>query len=118
LAASLLLGVFWVIWHIPFFFYLDTYVEMGFAAFPFFALSILSGAVVFTWLSNSTAGSVLTAIMFHASLNTASATSAAEGTPAMIFSILFVVWAVALIVIYRPAYLARIPAHDREPRDD
>ena len=115
LAASLLLGVFWVLWHVPFFFYLDTYVAMGFAAFPFFAVSVLSGAVVFTWLYNSTGGSALMAILFHASLNTASATSAAEGTPAMVFSILFVVWAVALVIIYGPAHLAHVPSMPEQP---
>lgn len=108
LVASLLLGVFWIIWHVPFFFYLDTYVDLGLAGFPGFALSILSGAIVFTWLYNSTRGSVLMAILFHASLNTTSATGAAQGTLAMIFSILFMVWAVALVIIYRPTHLARV----------
>ena len=51
LVATLILGVLWAGWHIPFFFYLPNYRAMGLAGFPGFALGIISAAIVFTWLS-------------------------------------------------------------------
>jgi len=106
LSATLVLGVLWALWHIPFFFYLDDYMKMGFGMYPLFALGVISGAFIFSWLFNSTGGSALMAIVMHASLNTATATSAGEGTVAMIESILVMVWAVLIVIFYKPSDLA------------
>lgn len=58
LSASLILGLLHVIWHLPLFFGGDM---------PVFSttLIILAGAVLFTWIFNSTHGSVLIAMLFH-----------------------------------------------------
>ncbi|MEP7190853.1 MAG: CPBP family intramembrane glutamic endopeptidase, partial [Roseiflexaceae bacterium] len=67
LTATLLLGVAWALWHLPAFFYKDTYVAMAFVTgFPLLLLSILAASIVFTWLYNSTRGSLLLVILFHA----------------------------------------------------
>jgi membrane protease YdiL (CAAX protease family) len=47
LAASVIVWVMWVVWHIPSFFYLDTYMKLGLAMLPMFALGVLAGAIVF-----------------------------------------------------------------------
>jgi membrane protease YdiL (CAAX protease family) len=107
LSATLILGVLWALWHLPFFFYLDDYVKLGLVGYPAFAMSVIAGAIVFTWLYNSTGGSILMAILFHASLNTVTASSAGEGTIALISSVLVIVWAVVVVVLYGPARLAR-----------
>lgn len=108
LAAALILGLIWSLWHIPFFFYLDDYMKMGLGMYPLFALGVISGSVIFTWLFNSTGGSALMAILMHASLNTVTATAAAEGTIAMIESILVMVWAVVIVLAYQPSDLATL----------
>ena len=58
LAASLVLGVVWAAWHLP----LATVGDLSLLG----TLNVLFAAVVFTWLFQRTAGSVLLAILFHA----------------------------------------------------
>jgi hypothetical protein len=111
LTATLMLTVFWVLWHVPFFFYITTYVQMGFAMFPLFALGILAGALVSTWLYNSTNGSVLLVALWHGSLNFVTATKASEGTIVAIVSIAIMVWAVLVVIVYGPANLSRQEKH-------
>jgi membrane protease YdiL (CAAX protease family) len=69
LLASLILGVLWGLWHLPVFFNPDT----SYSRLPFllFLVFIVPVAVLMTWLFNSTGGSVLMAMLFHAVLNTA-----------------------------------------------
>lgn len=68
LIASLIIGFFWALWHLPFFFQPDSYqAQMGPVIYLIdgFALSIL-----FTWVYNSTGGSVLLAALLHGVYNT------------------------------------------------
>jgi membrane protease YdiL (CAAX protease family) len=61
LAASLILGVLHAIWHIPVIVYgSDT---------PLVVIIVISGAILNTWLFNHTNGSVLLAMLLHASLD-------------------------------------------------
>jgi membrane protease YdiL (CAAX protease family) len=49
LPATLILGVVWALWHLPAFFYKDTYVAMGLVGgLPLLILSILAASIVFT----------------------------------------------------------------------
>jgi membrane protease YdiL (CAAX protease family) len=68
-SAALLLGVLWACWHLPAFFFRDTYVEMGLSGFAMFVVSICFASVVFAWLYNSTGGSLLLVILFHVFFN-------------------------------------------------
>ncbi|HET7270746.1 MAG TPA: type II CAAX endopeptidase family protein [Rubrobacter sp.] len=67
LLASLILGVMWTLWHLPVFFNPDTH----YSNLPFliFLLYIVPFAVLITWVFNSTGGSVLMAMFFHAVMN-------------------------------------------------
>ena len=111
LKATLILAGCWIIWHFPFFFYLESYKEMGIAMFPVFAIGVTAGAVVFTWLYNSTQGSILMVILWHGSFNFITATQAGKGTAAAIASTLVMIWAMFVIIIYRSANLSRLPKH-------
>lgn len=109
LKATLILAGCWIIWHFPFFFYLESYQEIGLAMFPVFAIGVAAGAIVFTWLYNSTQGSILMVILWHGSFNFITATQAGKGTAAAIASALVMVWAVLVIIIFKPANLSRSP---------
>jgi membrane protease YdiL (CAAX protease family) len=61
LKASLILGVFHVIWHLPLFLTGDDS--------PMVILIIMAGAVLNTWLFNKTNGSVLLNMIMHTSVN-------------------------------------------------
>ena len=69
--ASLVLGFFWGMWHLPLFFIEGTTQEV----IPLwqFILQIMVLSVLFTWLYNNTAGSLLVAILFHTIGNTTAA---------------------------------------------
>lgn len=65
LAASLILGLLWLGWHLPA--YATGAISTIFIPFP------LISAFLFTWLYQHTNGSVLIAILFHSWVNTVSA---------------------------------------------
>ena len=111
LSATLILGVMWVVWHVPAFFYLDTYVNLGLAVFPMFALGVLAGAIVLTWLYNTTNGSVLMVAIWHSVFDFISASKASDGYIAALMSAVIMIWAVVIVIVYKPANLSRHQKH-------
>jgi membrane protease YdiL (CAAX protease family) len=68
LIASLILAPLWALWHLPL-----IGNEFPWPIVPAFLLSIFGGTFVQTWLFNRTKGSVLLAMLFHATVNTVGA---------------------------------------------
>ena len=74
--SSLIVGLFWSLWHIPLFLTNDS----AFAAtYPLFSprfwlwgISLLSISIIMTWIFNHTGKSTLTAILFHFSMSATS----------------------------------------------
>ena len=98
--ATLILALLWAGWHLPAFFYRDTYIAMGAIGFPLFAFSLLFAAMVFTWLYNSTGGSVLLVILFHGFFNWLSVSDAGGAFAPMIMTIPVIVWALLIPRLY------------------
>ena len=97
LQATLILWLFWALWHLPLFFY--TYDP---AILPGFLPGLLAGAIVFTWLYNNS-GSVLIVAVWHGAFNLTTACSACgEGIGAAAVSVLVMVWAAILLLLKRP----------------
>lgn len=69
LISSLIIGVIWGIWHLPKYLVADR-AEFQ-AAFGLSVLGLMAAAVLYTWIYNSTGGSLLLATLFHAAGNTA-----------------------------------------------
>lgn len=92
-SATLILAIMWAVWHIPAFFFRDTYTEMGIFGYPVFAISILFTTMVFTWLYNSTGGSLLLVVLFHAFFNWLSVSEAGGQFVAPFMSIPVILWA-------------------------
>lgn len=69
LTSSLILGVFWTLFHLPLFFTLSGSAQAG-RSFLSFTISTLALTVLYTWMYNHTRGSVLLAYMLHAAANT------------------------------------------------
>lgn len=111
LTSSVLLTIAWAGWHLPAFFYVPSYVALGLRILPGFFLGILAGAIVLTWLYNSSHGSVLAVVLWHASFNFVSASPNASGFAAAVTSTLIMVWAVVIVLRYRTATLAAAPKH-------
>jgi CAAX protease family protein len=96
--SSALLAVGWAGWHLPAFFYVPSYAAIGVRIVPGFFLGILAGAIVLTWLYNRSGGSVLAAILWHASFNYVTGSPNAAGLAAAVISMLVVGWAVVLLI--------------------
>jgi membrane protease YdiL (CAAX protease family) len=65
--ASLGLGLVWGVWHLPLFFIAGT--AQARIPLALFLLSVVAMSVVFAWLVNRTAGSVVAALLFHTAIN-------------------------------------------------
>lgn len=68
LGASLVLGVLWAAWHLPFALTLGSALD-GIPLY-WFLPSLMGASILYTWVFNGTGGSVLLAILFHAASNT------------------------------------------------
>jgi membrane protease YdiL (CAAX protease family) len=66
MTASILLALAWAGWHLPLWWIADVP-----CSFPFYVIGIIPLTILFTWLHRNTNESVLIAMLFHASLNTA-----------------------------------------------
>jgi CAAX protease family protein len=65
--ASILLGIIWAAWHLPFFFYYgaDKYGQ----SFPVYLLSVTALSVAMAWLYWRTDGSLLLTMLMHSAVN-------------------------------------------------
>ncbi|MDD9206656.1 CPBP family intramembrane metalloprotease [Georgenia sp. 10Sc9-8] len=79
LAASVVLGVLWGLWHLPVFVFVPGYNSAGagvasiaVSVLVFTAVGAVGQSLLLTWLFNHTRGSVLIAVLAHASLNAGS----------------------------------------------
>jgi len=101
LYATMILAFFWALWHLPQFFYLfDTSIAIG------WIIGLFAGAIVFTWLFNSAEGSILVVAIFHGCFNYISASAAGNGLLAAIVSTMVMIWAVAVVFLYKPKTLS------------
>jgi uncharacterized protein len=111
LVASFILGALWVGWHLPLF--LAAKIQWSDVVF------IPATAVVFTWVFNSTGGSVLIAMLLHCMNNTISGAFFGpmfSGADAIRQSWLFaVLWCLAAVVVVVVAGPERLSRHVRVP---
>jgi membrane protease YdiL (CAAX protease family) len=124
LISSVILGVMWGLWHLPQFFNPATFYSN--IPFVLWLAFIVPFAVLISWVFNSTGGSVLMAMFFHAVMNASTEVwkaipqysirpaSVAEAVAATVHinlmsAILLWVAAAAIVVIYGPLDLSRRP---------
>ena len=104
LAASLLLGVAWALWHTMMF------VLQGTSPFTFAisVLNVVAGSVIFSWIYNRTRGSLLIAIVAHVGTHLNNPTHSLPGnvTPFLIYTVAIGVAAGALVLVDREAWRA------------
>jgi membrane protease YdiL (CAAX protease family) len=109
LTATIILGVAHAFWHLPAFFYKDTYISMGLAfGLPMLVLSIVAAAIVFTWIYNSTQGSVLMVALFHALFDMLSVSKAGGASAPAVMSAVVWILAPVLVIVLKPANLSRV----------
>lgn len=107
LAAGLILGVMWAVWHLPLFLIGGTnqHDVVGFLTLRFwlFMVGVVALSVAFTWIHNGTGGTILASIMLHSWTNFTLQT--VEGTLRTdIFFYAVVLWLfVVLVTVLRGA---------------
>ncbi|MEO7223581.1 MAG: type II CAAX endopeptidase family protein [Devosia sp.] len=69
--ATLILSVIWAAWHLPLFWFSPGLSSLGIGGMVGWCASLLTGAAILTWLTNSTRGSILLAAVFHATMDLA-----------------------------------------------
>ncbi|MCA1738253.1 MAG: CPBP family intramembrane metalloprotease [Actinobacteria bacterium] len=111
LSATLVVTLFWVGWHLPRFFHYGAYMTRGFSVLPLAAHGFLAKSIVLTWLYNSTRGSILMAALFHGGYNFWLASPAAGGFITPTIDALLIIWAVTVVVVFRPANLSHREKH-------
>ena len=96
----MILAAFWALWHLPQFFYLfDPSMAFG------WAIGLFAGAVVLTWLYNSSPDSILMVAIWHGCFNFVTASTADTGFLPAVVSIIVIVWAIVVIVRFKSKHL-------------
>lgn len=106
LTATLLLTVGWAIWHIPLFFYRPGYTSMGIGGIAGWLLSLLTGAILLTWLFNESKGSILVVALFHAAIDVVFTSDIASPFVVNATGVLITVWGVIIVIVSEPQYLS------------
>jgi membrane protease YdiL (CAAX protease family) len=113
LVASLILGFFWSLWHLPLYFVGMYTASSGTGPAGIFGILSRFGwvvplAIIFTWLYNlSGRSSLLTMVLLHASFNTANAVLGLSNRAAFLF--MGTTWAIAIVVIVIGRMWRRLP---------
>jgi membrane protease YdiL (CAAX protease family) len=76
-SASIILGIFWIAWHVPLFFIPGS--PQAQISFIPWAISVMSLSFMFTWILENTRGIILGTILFHAMVNISGDLIAAGG---------------------------------------
>lgn len=115
LTATAILSVFWTMWHLPLFLFIPGYMKMGWGDFLGLSLSFFLGAVILTWLYNSTRGSILIVAVYHG-VSDIVFTTPSPGDLAAVVGILVIILGIVILLTHKPATLSRagnwpVPPH-------
>ncbi len=103
LASTLVVGALWGLWHLPLFFWEDN--PMSTYPFAVWFVGTVAEAFIYTWLYNSTQGSVLSVALYHVLTNTYG--PLIGGISVTASSIVNVVVAAVLVAVYGGTHLSR-----------
>jgi len=100
LVSSIILGLIWGIWHVPLWIVLGRTGQ----ALPIDAVNVIMPAILYTWVYNSTSGSLLLVWLFHFAMNTTGYLLAP--IPTFTDEILGWIIVVLVVIIAGPAHLS------------
>ena len=113
--ASLIVGVIWACWHLPFFFIASA--DKSGQPFAPYLLGVTALSVAMAWLYWRTRGSLLLTMLMHAAVNNLNVVPSPTSAPAGVFSLhaSFVAWStVALMWIGVVFFLKAMPGNRRQ----
>lgn len=104
--SSVVLALFWAIWHWPLFLYRSGYMSMGFGGAVGWVFSLLTGSILLTWLYNSARAGLLACAIFHSTIDIAFLADFANPNTTNYMGMLITVWGIATIIIFKPTNLS------------
>jgi uncharacterized protein len=124
LAASLVVGALWAMWHLPMFWLEGTYqhhLGIGSSGFWTFLLAIVVASPIYAWLYNASGQVVFAAVFFHAASNLAAELLADTGSDTRVVAVTALVAAVLVAASWRwmrhPALGVAASRHPDETAD-
>jgi uncharacterized protein len=97
LITTLIMWPLWLLWHLPFFFYLPGYANMGVGMLFGFAFSLLSGAILLNWFFEKSGRSLPTTMLWHGTFNVVTASAFGTGNVAIILSMIVIFFSIAVV---------------------
>ena len=107
LVATILLTIGWAFWHAPLFLYRPGFTDMGVAGAAAWLFSLITGAVLLTWLYNESHGSLLVVALFHAGIDVVFTPGLSTPVVMNTAGALITIWGAIVVVAAGPRYLAR-----------
>lgn len=95
--STLLIGILWGLWHLPFFLYKDNFMALGIGGFVLYIVSITMGSIVLSWLYHQSGQSILIVAIWHALFDFVSASPIADGMGNMVINMTIVIWAIGIL---------------------
>ena len=102
--AAIIIGLGWALWHLPAFFFRETYMAMGAFEVLGWIVSLIFGSIFLTWLYNSSGRSVLVTALWHALFDAATVGAISKGQIPMILSVIVI--AMTIVVMPRVKNIA------------
>ncbi len=104
--ASIVLTLFWALWHLPMFFYKEGFATMSIAGIFGWLFSLLTGSILLTWFYNSSKGSILICAVFHTTIDIAFTADYNDKNILNYMGFLITAWGILSIIIFKPKKLA------------
>ena len=102
--SSIIIGFFWGLWHLPLFFIQQTYQQIiGLYSIEFwmFFIMVLPHSVIFTLIFNNTNRSILSALLFHFSVNFFGQLFSFDIQVRIISNIIIFIYIIMILLFYR-----------------
>jgi membrane protease YdiL (CAAX protease family) len=106
LNSSIILSLFWALWHLPLFFYRTGYTTMDSAGIFGWVFSLLMGSILLTWLYNSSVASILSCAVFHSTIDIAFTADIVDKYIVNYLGFFITVWGIVTIIIFKPKKLS------------
>lgn len=107
LASSLIIAVFWVLWHLP-----VSPVLKDVSFFGLFLLEVIPLSILFSWLYINSRGSILLAVLYHLVVNVVVEVLNIPGSPSLWAIYVGLNWLLAALIVDRYG-AARLSRHGR-----
>lgn len=95
--AAVVIGVLWGVWHLPYFFYKETFIVLGAGGFVFYIVSITMGSILLSWMYRGSGHSILLVALWHGLFDFVSASPVAEGVGNALISGVVIAWVIAIL---------------------